>query len=193
MAQAILESSWGSRAPGYNLFGIKWTKGCGHDVQTLLTTEYYRGKKTKIQAKFRKYKNYAESIDDHAKLLTIDRYKAVRQAKNYKEACYAIQKCGYATDPKYAQKLIEIIEANKLYQYDDIPALNRTLKVETPFLKGDDVKKLQEKLNCLGFKCTVDGIYGYGTMTAVQHFQAKAKLPPDGIVGPATWTKLFQV
>lgn len=52
--------------------------------------------------------------------------------------------------------------------------------------KGDDVKKLQEKL-CL----QSDGIFGAGTEKAVKTWQAENGLTADGIVGSATWSKLF--
>lgn len=118
IAQAVLESSWGKSTPGNMLFGIKWTKGCGYDSQILWTTEFINGKLQKVKRKFRKYKSFEESIDDHSQLLLFRRYKLVAQAKNYKEACITIQRCGYATDPGYAKKLISIIEGNNLQQYD---------------------------------------------------------------------------
>ena len=52
--------------------------------------------------------------------------------------------------------------------------------------KGEDVKKLQEKLG-LG----ADGIFGKGTEEAVKSFQLKNGLSPDGLVGEGTWSKLF--
>ena len=52
--------------------------------------------------------------------------------------------------------------------------------------KGDDVKKLQEKLG-LG----ADGNFGPGTEKAVKEWQSKNGLTADGIVGDGTWNKLF--
>lgn len=52
--------------------------------------------------------------------------------------------------------------------------------------KGDDVKKLQEKLGLLA-----DGDFGLKTETAIKNFQTKNGLTPDGIVGPKTWEKIM--
>lgn len=53
--------------------------------------------------------------------------------------------------------------------------------------KGEDVKKLQEYLNQLGFDCgVVDGIFGVKTKNAVKEFQKTFLLSQDGIVGPKT-------
>lgn len=118
IAQAALESAWGQSHIQYNLFGIKWTEGCGYDKVPRETTEYVNGVAKKVVAYFRGYKNFAESILDHAKLLAGARYAKVRQATDYKGAAHALQECGYATDPKYAEKLISIIEQYKLYEID---------------------------------------------------------------------------
>lgn len=53
--------------------------------------------------------------------------------------------------------------------------------------KGEDVKKLQEKLGL-----SADGVFGKGTEAAVKNFQTKAGLKADGLVGPGTWGKIFE-
>ncbi len=53
--------------------------------------------------------------------------------------------------------------------------------------RGNEVKKLQENLNKLGFNCgTADGIFGVKTEAAVKAFQKAYGLAVDGIAGPAT-------
>jgi putative chitinase len=52
--------------------------------------------------------------------------------------------------------------------------------------KGEDVKKLQEKLGL-----TADGSFGPGTEKAVKEWQSSNGLTPDGLVGDGTWSKLF--
>lgn len=128
IAQAILETGWGKYMVGNNVFGIKAQSGYTGPKVTVQTTEYVRGKRVKVYADFRAYRSYNESMVDHAKLLgESSRYQAVRSAKTYKEACTQLQKCGYATDPKYANKLIQLIEQNKLHAYDTLlPAASST-------------------------------------------------------------------
>lgn len=125
IAQAGLESEWGrsSLASKYNnLFGVKATNK-RHRVK-LMTTEYLNGKKKHVKVYFAIYSSWTESIKQHTKLLlegTTDnpnRYQNVTKAKNYKEAARDLQQDGYATDPDYANKLINAIKKFKLNQYD---------------------------------------------------------------------------
>ena len=69
--------------------------------------------------------------------------------------------------------------------------LVRTLKTGC---SGEDVKRLQETLNGLGFSCgKADGIFGAKTKTAVMAFQSAYGLTADGIVGAKTRDKLEEV
>lgn len=121
IAQAILESNWGKSSLSMkfnNLFGIK-AKSNTRNVANMKTNEYINGKKIQTTAKFKAYDTFIDSINDHNILLgEAKRYERVRNAKDYKEAAMALQKCGYATDPNYPDKLIQIIEQYKLYKYD---------------------------------------------------------------------------
>lgn len=120
MAQAILETGWGRYSIGNNIFGIKADKNWKGKVKKVKTSEYVNGKKIYIDAYFKDYNSVYESLEDRFKFLQKPRYKKVVQAKDYKEACKEIKKAGYATDPNYDKKLIQIIEQNKLYEYDNI-------------------------------------------------------------------------
>lgn len=118
IAQAALESAWGASAPGNNLFGIK---GSG---TTHATQEYINGQWVVIQAGFRCYTDWCGSIADHSQFLIVnERYTRAGffdrcGEKDYKGAARALQSAGYATDPQYANKLIQIIEANGLAKFD---------------------------------------------------------------------------
>lgn len=58
--------------------------------------------------------------------------------------------------------------------------------------RGTDVNELQATLKLLGFyNGAVDGFFGDTTITAVGRFQEAAGLGKDGVVGPATWERLF--
>ncbi|NKB56409.1 MAG: chitosanase [Alphaproteobacteria bacterium] len=70
------------------------------------------------------------------------------------------------------------------------PEPPRTLRLRDPVMEGDDVRVLQETLNARGKNLGTDGIFGPGTDRAVKDFQESEDLTPDGIVGPATRSRL---
>lgn len=117
MGQAALESGWGKReikhpdgSTSYNLFGIKAGSSWKGQVVNVLTTEYEDGVAKKVTQPFRAYASYEESFSDYARLIgNSPRYEAVTQARNEIDAARKIQDAGYATDPRYAQKLIGIM------------------------------------------------------------------------------------
>lgn len=125
LAQAILESNWGRSelsAKYHNLFGVK--AAASQPGVNLTTTEYQNGKAETVTGRFRVYDSWNQSIDDHAKLLAHGtdwnalQYKEVVQADNYQDSAKGLSADGYATDPAYAQKIIQIIEKYHLNQYD---------------------------------------------------------------------------
>ena len=116
MSQGILESNSGKGSlalKSNNHFGIKCHKG-------------WRGKKVyhDDDAKgecFRKYKNPEKSYRYHSIFLeSRDRYNTLFKynKKNYVKWAKGLKKAGYATDPKYAEKLISIIERYELWKLD---------------------------------------------------------------------------
>jgi N-acetylmuramoyl-L-alanine amidase len=64
---------------------------------------------------------------------------------------------------------------------------DRTLYLRAAYLRGDDVRALQERLGALGFDVgRVDGIFGPRTARAIRDFQANYGIPSDAIVGRST-------
>ena len=124
VAQAILESARGTSElarKANNLFGIKGNYN--GQSYTVKTKEYLNGKWTTVNAAFKKYPSYRESIIDHGNFFTstpwrTQNYQRVLNAKDYKTQAKALQACGYATDPAYASKLINLIETNNLSSLD---------------------------------------------------------------------------
>lgn len=125
LAQIILESG-GSYEGGLsqlafeckNLFGVKGEGPAGSKVYK--TAEYTAsGSKYYIDAKFRKYNSFLESIDDHGKLLSSSFYRVhTVGATSTDEFAKGIHKAGYATSPDYADMLITIMKQYNLYRFD---------------------------------------------------------------------------
>jgi flagellum-specific peptidoglycan hydrolase FlgJ len=118
LAQGILESGNGRStlaSKSNNHFGIKchtgWTgKRVYHDDD-------------KKDDCFRKYRYVENSYNDHSKFLTGRRRYAFLfnyRIKDYKKWARGLKKAGYATDRKYPNKLIKIIEDYKLYEFDKV-------------------------------------------------------------------------
>ncbi len=121
IAQAILESGWGEKAIENNIFGIKATSSWKGRVAIRKTREWDGKKFITVEAKFKAYDSIEDSIMDYLNLVgRAKRYERVKGAGDYKEAARLVYEAGYATDPQYANKLIDIIEARKLYQYDTL-------------------------------------------------------------------------
>jgi hypothetical protein len=120
IAQAIDESGWGRSAlavNGHNLFGIKGTGPAGS--QSLATQEYENGHWVTIQAPFRAYHNFAESIEDHGELLATSGHYTLAMANRGNPDAFANALTGvYATNPRYGQDLIQIMQQFNLYRYD---------------------------------------------------------------------------
>lgn len=121
LAQAALESGWGKYEiptsdgrPSHNLFGIKATGNWEGKTTEVATTEYINGIKRKMKAVFRVYDSYEHALTDYAKLLTKNpRYAGVARSASPELGAKALLASGYATDPAYAKKLIDIIHKVK--------------------------------------------------------------------------------
>ena len=136
IAQAILESGWGRSELAINannLFGMKkslsgntWSGSTwdGKSVYSKETKEVYASGPATVQADFRAYKSWQESVGDHSAYLlgakkgSVLRYEGLKGCTDYRKAAQIIKDGGYATSPTYVEKLCSIIEEWKLTQYD---------------------------------------------------------------------------
>lgn len=130
MAQAMLESGMGESGltkNANNWFGIKcsstvspYQNGC----YSVSTTEYdSNGNPYTVVAKFRKYDTPELSFIDHGYFLSrLSRYaKAFLYKDNPDRFIVEVHRGGYATDPQYANKVINIMTKYNLYQYNITP------------------------------------------------------------------------
>jgi flagellum-specific peptidoglycan hydrolase FlgJ len=119
LAVAGLESGWGGSElaqHGNNHFGIK-AKSNQHPRKCLSTTEFYRRKRHRVRACFRAYFQPQDSFHDFASMLRADpRYESLFNIRSadYESWAEGLASCGYATDPKYAQKLIRLVRKYRL-------------------------------------------------------------------------------
>ena len=143
LAQGILESGNGESrlaVDGNNHFGIKCHNNW--NGETIIEDDDEKGEC------FRKYSNVGDSFRDHSLFLKErGRYEFLFKYKitNYKKWARGLKKAGYATDPKYPQKLIDLIQRYQLYKYDNIvlKKKNKPYKVK----KGDTLFSISEKFN----------------------------------------------
>jgi flagellar protein FlgJ len=119
LAQAALESSWGSRVRGNNLFGIKADKAWNGKTVDVPTHEVIKGQRVAMVDKFRAYDTWAECLADRARFLKANpRYAKCFHETSGEGWARAIAAAGYATDPEYADKLIAVMRGRKMSQYD---------------------------------------------------------------------------
>jgi flagellar protein FlgJ len=123
IAQAALESAWGARAIGNNLFGIKADKAWTGPTVTFGTHEHEAGQDVAITDRFRAYPNWLASMEDHAAFLKANGHYADCWDQSTGEGwARAIAADHYATDPGYANKLVSIIRTRGLARLDVIPS-----------------------------------------------------------------------
>lgn len=118
VAQAALETGWGKSAIGHNIFGIKAGPEWKGRVQMVTTREFVNGQYITIQAPFRDYGSYDESMDDHFTFLKVNHnYANIFQhgVENEKltpqEYFELLHEDGYATDPNYATSLMSMFNS----------------------------------------------------------------------------------
>ena len=137
LAQGIVESNYGNSQlviVSNNHFGIKCHGWAGE--------ESYHDDDVKNEC-FRKYKNARESYIDHTDfLMSRSRYVFLFEYKStdYKSWAKGLSKAGWATDPKYSQKLIDKIEYYDLHQYDTGVKVAKHTKPQSVETKKSTVK-----------------------------------------------------
>lgn len=146
LAQGILESGNGNSTlarEANNHFGIKCHGWDGPG--------YYMDDDAKNEC-FRVYKTADESFEDHSQFLMKRRYEGLFSLKvtDYKGWAKGLKKAGYATNPKYANKLIDIIEESELNKldrlsYKEFVAMGGGKKKPTKETKEDKSKKKNVK------------------------------------------------
>lgn len=132
LAQGILESAAGTSdlaVKANNHFGIKchanWTG-----------ETYFKSDDSENEC-FRKYDKVEESFSDHSAFLKAKRYETLfaLEKTDYHGWALGLKNCGYATNPKYPERLVRIIETYNLAHFDTIVAF------------GNDLAHLDETLN----------------------------------------------
>ena len=113
LSQGMLESNWGRSDLAHqanNHFGIKCGSNWSGDSYDWEDDEFKNGRL--IKSCFRMYNSSDESFRDHSIFLSKKRYEFLFNygITDYKSWAKGLVKAGYATDPKYANKLIMIIE-----------------------------------------------------------------------------------
>lgn len=138
IAQFCLESGYGKTDLAEfanNLHGMKkslsgntWEGSVwdGVSVYGKESPEVYNGVTKMVYSEFRKYSNCEASIADRAAYFlnamngSVKRYLGIAGNKDYKSVINIIKTGGYATDPNYVSKLVNLVERWELFKYDDV-------------------------------------------------------------------------
>jgi flagellar protein FlgJ len=123
MAQAALETGWGKSLiktregdSSFNVFNIKADKSWQGQQAKVTTLEYNQGTVQKVNAGFRAYGSFKESFKDYVDFIKSNpRYQqALKQAGNTQRYMQELQQAGYATDPRYAEKVMNIYQSSAI-------------------------------------------------------------------------------
>lgn len=118
LAQSALETGWGNKViqhnngqSSHNLFGIKANEQWAGQRANVSSLEYIDGTAKREFSNFRVYESYQQSFEDYVDYIkTNDRYRAALQHAGDGEVYIKrLQDAGYATDPQYASKVINLI------------------------------------------------------------------------------------
>lgn len=197
VAQAILESNYGTSElamQAHNLFGMKATLSGNTWPSLWRGTTYTKetreqradGSEYKISADFRSYESDAASIRDHSNYLlwAMDsgrpRYAGLAGERDPKTAAQIIKKGGYATDVRYVDKLLALIERWGLQAYDmeeTMEIIKKTATTNTTVAPGRTITYIVEH-----YTAGTSSRAGSARNTAAWFSQARAKASADFIV-----------
>lgn len=186
LAQGLLESGAGMSTlakKANNHFGIK----CGGSWKGpyILKDDDARNEK------FRKYRSVEESYEDHSRFLKQTRYSSLFRLSptDYKGWAHGLKKCGYATNPRYASLLINLIERYNLSQYDryksssihiDYGNINRNLDNETS--QSHLVYKNNENYYIIARKGDTFDLLAEETGVSARNIRKYNELPKDYVL-----------
>ncbi len=127
IAQSALETGWGKHVlsnndgeSSFNLFNIKQGSDWKQETTERESIEFKDGVVVKEKGNFRVYQDIAESFFDFVDFVkNKERYQsAVADANNPAAFVNALHKAGYATDPKYSDKVLSVYERVKSIAVD---------------------------------------------------------------------------
>jgi flagellar protein FlgJ len=125
VAQSALETGWGRHAMkksdgsiAYNLFGIKAGQDWYGASVTHNTLEHREGVMQQERSQFRAYDSVAEALDDYVNFIqSRSRYQqALQHGGSDEHYINSLQEAGYATDPAYAEKVMDIMSGQTFNQ-----------------------------------------------------------------------------
>jgi flagellar protein FlgJ len=136
LAQAALETGWGAHVipdqnggTSHNLFGIKADQRWEGPRVRKDTLEYQQDVAVRRRALFRCYGSYEESFQDYVKFLKQNpRYaEALRNTQDSEAYFKALQRAGYATNPNYANKILQVMRGSRMQAaLDQFKAMDRS-------------------------------------------------------------------
>jgi flagellar protein FlgJ len=143
ISQAALETGWGKfvihgenskgeKENSFNFFGIKADSRWAGDKVNVTTHEYRDGQRVTEKANFRSYPTIEAGLKDYASFLQNKRYeKAMAAGTDVEQYAKELQQAGYATDPKYAQKIARIANSDVMNN-TLAPSMNASEVTEVP-------------------------------------------------------------
>lgn len=173
MAQACLESNNGNSELARNAnnhFGIKGHNGWNGRV--------YLHDDEKKNEKFRVYKTAEESFKDHSEFLKSGKRYAFLfsyDKTDYVSWAHGLKQAGYATNPKYAQLLIKVIEDNGLHRLDLVRGIEGGESIDS--MEGKEGREGKESKDGIESKESIEGYTNVSkALTKIEKREQKRRL-----------------